>query len=199
MYINDFVEGAKDDDITKTEYERKRDIFIKHRCAIKEDSIQEKQKCINYAGKIYQGLEDESIIMNPEDNLSKAITITLHVIKDETDTKTLKSYIGSISYLLCQHGRALPFLNRINEIVTNETKGKFRLGEREKMEAIEALLHGSNQWNKKSEMLWYRLSDSPIIFVGTFFDISQIGLVTRKNGTWMHCAIHIPKKFSTLQ
>ena len=56
MYIDDFVEGAKDDGITKTEYERKRDIFIKHRCAIKEDLIQEKQKCINYAGKIYQGL-----------------------------------------------------------------------------------------------------------------------------------------------
>ena len=48
-------------------------------------------------------------------------------------------------------------------------------------------------------MLWYRLSDSPFIFIDTFFDISQICLVTKKNGTWMHCAIHIPKKFSNLQ
>ena len=76
MYIDDLMEAANDIEVVKNEYMRKKDIFIKYGCAIKDKSIQQGKLTVKYVGKIYQGINEESIIANTEENLIKAIAIT---------------------------------------------------------------------------------------------------------------------------
>jgi hypothetical protein len=110
----------------------------------------------------------------------------------------VESLIGSISYLGCQHGLCLPFLNRANCWM----RGVLAVEEREvKKDLVEAFIVACVPWTPCSELVWCRgdCDWCKWLFVDAQNDYGRYCIVWWNGHCWMEVSDTIPNKFCDSQ
>ena len=112
MYIDDFIFVATSLEKAGVDYHKFKQKFLDANCGIKESSIKEAVRKIEYAGKVYCGKATCTMIGNSEKNKRKVMAHILSCVKNGLTKDKVESLIGLIAYLGVATAWCLPYLSR---------------------------------------------------------------------------------------
>mmetsp|Transcript_43015 Transcript_43015/g.60327 ORF Transcript_43015/g.60327 Transcript_43015/m.60327 type:complete len:601 (+) Transcript_43015:735-2537(+) len=198
MYIDDFIFAATSLEKAGVDYHKFKQKFLDANCGIKESSIKEAVRKIEYAGKVYCGKAACTMIGNSEKNKRKVMAHILSCVKNGLTKDKVESLIGSIAYLGVATAWCLPYLSRCRLWVDN----KLQTSEDSIIEdLVSAMTFACIPWSPMCQIRWFNGQSEvkKLIFVDAQNLFGRFGLIWWNGSVWMERSVKIPKKFCDSQ